>query len=394
METAQFEQTLTNLASRMLSPQPVSTPAVTSPQNVLFGVAIVLVGILTLRGFSPQLSDFWSARFNPRGAAGEAVPDLAAEEKTFSEFASALATGPCASASAAPTEAWVPPWPTKASIEETRSKTERDFLGEFLGNAPKDLATMRKLFAEASRAPTEAARQELLGQLGCQFQALKDKAGLPVLLPIWQLASSLEGLLKQLADKSCNVSQSSLRTVASALDLLSALCVRGLKPDLATAPAVRLLSVDDDPISLKAVSFALRKVFTQPDLANDGEAALVRINAQAYDVIFLDVQMPGMDGFELCARIHETAANQTTPVVFVTCQSDFNARATSSLTGGQDLIGKPFLSFELAVKAFTLVLRRRLQPNWRPADPSPAAKTLSLLPACLADDQEQQVVLP
>jgi hypothetical protein len=45
----------------------------------------------------------------------------------------------------------------------------------------------------------------------------------------------------------------------------------------------------------------------------------------------------------------------------VTSHSDFKSRATSLLTGGQDLIGKPFLPFELAVKALTLVFLRRLQ---------------------------------
>jgi DNA-binding response OmpR family regulator len=68
-----------------------------------------------------------------------------------------------------------------------------------------------------------------------------------------------------------------------------------------------------------------------------------------------------MDGFELCTRIHATTANRTTPVVFVTRHTDFDVRAKSSLTGARDLIGKPFLTFEVALKALTLVLRRRLQ---------------------------------
>ena len=138
---------------------------------------------------------------------------------------------------------------------------------------------------------------------------------------------------------------------------------------------MRLLAVDDDYICRTAVSFALRKVFSQPDLAASGEAGLTLAREQPYDLIFLDIEMPDMDGFELCARVHETAPNQTTPVVFVTCHGDFNARAASC--GGQDLLGKPFLSFELAVKALTLVLRRRLGGDM----PKPVATTTAPEPA-------------
>jgi CheY-like chemotaxis protein len=71
--------------------------------------------------------------------------------------------------------------------------------------------------------------------------------------------------------------------------------------------------------------------------------------------------MPGMDGFAACLRIHETVQNRTTPVAFVTSHSDLRARSQSTVSGGSDLIGKPFLTAELTVKALTLALRGRLQ---------------------------------
>ena len=71
--------------------------------------------------------------------------------------------------------------------------------------------------------------------------------------------------------------------------------------------------------------------------------------------------MPGMDGFEVCSKIRDTVPNRTTPVVFVTGQSDFDARVNSTLSGGNDLMGKPFLIFEVTVKALTLALQGRLQ---------------------------------
>src|SRR5439155_26760141 len=157
--------------------------------------------------------------------------------------------------------------------------------------------------------------------------------------------------------------------------LISTLSARGIRPDLAQSPPIRVLAVDDDPISRHAVSFALKKALNLPDLAANGEAGLKLALESSYDAIFLDVQMPGMDGFELCSKIRQTELNKTTPIVFITCMSDFNARAKSTLAGGQDLIGKPFLTFEVTLKALTLILRSRVEraapeaPKSRKAEP-------------------------
>ena len=168
-----------------------------------------------------------------------------------------------------------------------------------------------------------------------------------------------------------NVTPSTIRTVAGGLDLLEDLCVPGLQPDLLTDRPLKFLVVDDDMISSNALSLSLKKAFSQPDLAGDGETALARATQQAYDVIFLDVVMPGMDGFEVCSKIRDTVPNRTTPVVFVTGQSDFDARVNSTLSGGNDLMGKPFLIFEVTVKALTLALQGRLQGRAQKPLPKP-----------------------
>jgi DNA-binding response OmpR family regulator len=67
-----------------------------------------------------------------------------------------------------------------------------------------------------------------------------------------------------------------------------------------------------------------------------------------------------MNGFELCTRLRGFARNKNTPVVFVTGLTDFESRASSTMSGGNDLIAKPFLFMELAVKALVYILRARL----------------------------------
>jgi len=76
-----------------------------------------------------------------------------------------------------------------------------------------------------------------------------------------------------------------------------------------------------------------------------------------FDLVFLDAEMPEMNGFELCAELRKTATNKATPVIFVTSLTNFEVRAQSSLAGANDLIAKPFLMMELAVKALTYLLR-------------------------------------
>jgi PleD family two-component response regulator len=78
-------------------------------------------------------------------------------------------------------------------------------------------------------------------------------------------------------------------------------------------------------------------------------------------VIFLDVLMPDVDGFALCPKVHETAVNRQTPVVFVTSHDDPQLTSRASACGGSDFVTKPFLRAEITVKALVYALRHRLQ---------------------------------
>jgi CheY-like chemotaxis protein len=336
-------------SSRKIMMAPAQPPPAASGifrKILLFTALFALTGVLVVKNFAPHVLAGLTPWFNPwvlepateRGFSEK----IRAEEKAFAEFLATFRIGPAAS-------------PRADSLEK------EDPIKEFYARAAKILGTQRMLLHDLGRESSDLARQKTLPNLRSEMSSLKGAAGLPEVLPVWQVASALEGLLKQLTENAGNITPSTLRAVASGVGLLDDLCVPGLKPDLLTDRPLKFLVVDDDLISRQAMSLALKKAFGQPDLAVDGETALVQAAQQAYDVIFLDVQLPGMDGFELCAKIHDTLINRTTPVVFVTGQSDFGARAKSALSGGNDLMGKPFLTFEITVKALTLALQGRLQ---------------------------------
>lgn len=97
----------------------------------------------------------------------------------------------------------------------------------------------------------------------------------------------------------------------------------------------------------------------------DPEQALQLLAENDFDLVFLDVDMPGMTGYELCAKLRAMPQHKKTPVVFVTSLNDFDARTNSTMAGGNDFIGKPFLFIELTVKALIHVLQAKLQRSQR-----------------------------
>ena len=123
----------------------------------------------------------------------------------------------------------------------------------------------------------------------------------------------------------------------------------------------RIMVVDDEAISRRAVIYALEKANLKCVSVEDPKTALTMLAENRFDLIFLDVDMPGMSGFELCAKLRVLPAHARTPVVFVTGLTDFESRARSTLSGGNDLIAKPFLFMELAVKSLTLILKGQLR---------------------------------
>jgi len=366
-----FRQTLVNgmrnkvevRRQEMLAPpatQPAVDPDTAGGSTIFFlGLLVVAAAGLAWRLLPTSVSDDTESTWAPSKplAKSDKLPSTAkdlAEESALSEFvtlfrngASALPGSPFANAT------------TGGSLDQDGA-AQPDPEAAFLAAAPAQIVDLRQLLHEMARARGQDAQQEMLGNFVAKIRKLKGAAGLPGLLPVWQMALALECLAKQLTGRANEVTASAVRTLTNALDLLAELCRPGLRVDLFTEPPIRLLAVDDDPISRYAMTFALKKGIGLPDLAEDGSSAMALAERHVYDAIFLDVQMPGMTGFELCSAIHDTKLNRNTPVVFVTSQSDFGARANSSLCGGIDLIGKPFLSFEITVKALTLALRGRL----------------------------------
>jgi PleD family two-component response regulator len=220
--------------------------------------------------------------------------------------------------------------------------------------------TLRTLLQGITKCEDEMARLKQVHELYRRIHAVTANAGVAGLSQIAQMADALEALLKELYEKPKNITASTLRTVASAVDFLSLLFERGSLREKPELPPPSVLVVDDEAISRRAITYSLEKAKLKSIGVEDSAAAYDLLGENKFDLVFLDVDMPGMNGFELCTKLRNLPAHQKTPVVFVTSLNDFESRACSKVSGGNDFIAKPFLFIELAVKALVCVLRGRL----------------------------------
>ena len=231
----------------------------------------------------------------------------------------------------------------------------------FFASIPEALNALRRNLHEFIKGGNDAARMARLMEFYRQVHALTGNAAIVDLQNVAQMGSAMEALVKELNDKPKRITPSTLRTLARGLDFLVVLIEKARGPSLIENPPINILVVDDDVISQRAVVLALDKVSFKSEAIEDPMVALRLLGEKTYDLVILDVDMPGMNGFDLCKKLRAVPANQTTPVVFVTGMTDLQSRALSSLSGGNDLITKPFLFVELTVKVLTMVMNHRLE---------------------------------
>jgi DNA-binding response OmpR family regulator len=254
--------------------------------------------------------------------------------------------------------------PTKpgALNMETDSAFQADLRKTFIDSLPATLITLRASMQSLVKADTEMNRLKEIYELYRRIHALTGNAGVAGLVQIAHLSAALEALLKELYEKPKNINNSTLRTVASGVDFLGFLFQRGTLPETQEVPAANILVVDDEAISRRAIIYALEKAHLQSINVESPDIAFKLLAESRFDLVFLDVDMPGMNGFELCTKLRAMPFHKKTPVVFVTILSDFDSRTSSTMAGGNDFIAKPFLFIELTVKALIHVLRGKLQP--------------------------------
>jgi DNA-binding response OmpR family regulator len=142
---------------------------------------------------------------------------------------------------------------------------------------------------------------------------------------------------------------------------------------------VRLLLIEDSARLQRSLGLGLRRLGYALDIAADGPEGLRLAESNAYDVIILDLMLPGLDGLSLLRRLREGGGDAH--VLILTARDTVDDRVRGLQTGADDFLVKPFAFAELVARVQALVRRRHGQKNPRvvvgPLEIDTAARTVS-----------------
>ena len=117
----------------------------------------------------------------------------------------------------------------------------------------------------------------------------------------------------------------------------------------------KVLVVDDEKLIVKGIKFSLEQDEMQVDCAYDGEEALEKAKENQYDIILLDVMLPGLTGFEVCQAIREFSS---VPIIMLTAKGEDMDKILGLEYGADDYITKPFNILEVSKDQSNLTSKR------------------------------------
>jgi len=118
---------------------------------------------------------------------------------------------------------------------------------------------------------------------------------------------------------------------------------------------MRILVVEDEPVAASVLAKGLREHAYAVDVAASGEEALGQVGANDYDLVILDVLLPGMNGFDLCRQLRDDGT--TIPILMLTARGGLDHRVEGLDAGADDYLPKPYHFPELLARVRALLRR-------------------------------------
>ena len=124
-----------------------------------------------------------------------------------------------------------------------------------------------------------------------------------------------------------------------------------------TTPQQTVLVVDDEPFICRSLSFVLRKGNYHVVEARNGEEALAAVREHKPDLVFMDVMMPKLNGFDVCAAIKQDPELKNTRVILLTAKGQDSDREFGAKAGADDYMTKPFSPTKILERAREILAR-------------------------------------
>ncbi len=220
------------------------------------------------------------------------------------------------------------------------------------------LSSLRKTFQEYLRQPADF---NLLNELQNHAQHLADRARELNLMTVHRVSSVLAALTRDLYEVPELATPPTMRSVGQSIEFIATLLREQDVDQRVSLGQVRAFAVDDDHSVLDSICEALQAAGLNASTTDSAGAALAELAANPYDLIILDVNLPELDGLELCSHVREMPMHATTPVIFITGHASLENRVQFSLRGGNELMIKPFNLLELALRSVVLIIKTRLK---------------------------------
>jgi diguanylate cyclase (GGDEF)-like protein len=157
--------------------------------------------------------------------------------------------------------------------------------------------------------------------------------------------------------------------------------LENLQGMLSLPVASRVLAIDDDPLFLKQLESLIVPLGTEFTAVSDPEALWLALEGKDPDLVLLDIDMPDIDGLDLCRAMRSDSRFAETPVVFITSSLSAEVRRAAYEAGGEDYIPKTIEGAELRIRIATRLRRARAS---RRAETDPLTGLLTRAPAVKA----------
>jgi adenylate cyclase len=251
---------------------------------------------------------------------------------------------------------------------------EEAVAGEPAGDAPD-----RSRLRHELRTPLNAIKgygELLVEEIGEGEQApLLDDLG-----KVLDLADRLLGEIDRIVDISAG---SPVEIVGNVLQTIKPLSDAGIADE--SRPTGRILVVDDTASNRDLLSRRLTREGYRVTAAESGAAALALIGAEGFDLVLLDLMMPGMSGFEVLCRLKADAGTRHVPVVMISALDELDSTVRCIEAGAEDYLPKPFNPVLLRARIGACLEKKRLLDELHAEKERSEALLLNILPRTVVD---------